>query len=244
VVNVISGDFSEEWAAVVAADKRYEEALAAIPAASLSGVLTRALDDGGSLYSAIRILEDAAPELTASVIPAVCEVLLESRSMPDQARELIFRLPRSEWFPQLEALTGLVIGDPARDYWPYRRLGETLEAAGAGGLLVRLAAAAWQSEDQDILDFAFDYTPPLAAGVIFSEVPRPGLLRGLEVLTDFIVGDSWRGGCDYRQLGELLREAGAADLLSRLLATARQSEKPDILKFAADFPSESGAATG
>jgi hypothetical protein len=239
VINVISGDYSEEWAAVVAADKLHEAALAAIPAASLPSILERALNGSGDVrHYAIKILFEAAPELIVSVMPELREMLLNSQSMPLIAMEIILRLPQPELFYHLEALTELVIGDPKWDDWAYCRLADLLEDAKADDLLSRLVVAAWQSEDPDILDFAFGNTSVEVAKDIFPRVPRSKLLRGLVVLTDYVIGDQWRIGCEYQQLGELLQEAGASDLLARLLAAARRSEKPDILKVAADFPSE------
>jgi hypothetical protein len=129
VVNVISGDYPEEWTAAMAAKKLYFDALSAIPNASYDDVLMRALGDVESRHIALRILTRFQSEKIASFMPALCEVLLEtaSEAEAEAVRKIILRAPRPELLGHLKKLTDAVAEDPEVNSFRRRRVEKLLQ---------------------------------------------------------------------------------------------------------------------
>lgn len=148
---------STAWASVVEAERRFAEAVAAIPLEELQDTLVWALGDFTSRPVALRILAGAHPQLTSRVLLALDPLLLVSHSLLVATRALVLRLPRAELLEHLEQLTALVVKDPSSDYEAYRRLAELLRAAQADDALARLVGAASQSTDLDIEEVGQDF---------------------------------------------------------------------------------------
>jgi hypothetical protein len=126
---MISGDYSEEWAAVVAAERLYYEAVVAIPNASYDDVYRRALGDVESRHIVLRMLTRSPLKSVVSVMPVLCEVLLEtpSEAEAETIERIILRLPRSELIGYLDNLPGVVAEDPGDNSFRRRRLEKLLQ---------------------------------------------------------------------------------------------------------------------
>ena len=149
---------SSSWAAVVEAEERFAEAVAAIPPEELQHVLAWALGDFASRRAALRVLGGADPRVVTAVLPELEPLLLVSHALLPECRRVLLRLPRAELLDHLERLTGEVVDDPSSDYEAYRRLAELLRAVGADRVLGRLVDAAALSTDPDIADVAEDFS--------------------------------------------------------------------------------------
>lgn len=148
---------SPEWEAVVEAEERFAQALAAIPRDDLGPILSLALADFSSRRAALRVLAGGTPELISEVLSAVEPLLLISHSLLQECRRLITRLPREQMLDYLGSLTRKVVHDTAADYEQYRRLAELLRSGEAQDLLDVLVRSALQSSDPDIHEVGEDF---------------------------------------------------------------------------------------
>jgi hypothetical protein len=130
---MISGEHTEEWAAVVAAEELFYEAVVAIPRTSYGDVYRRALDDVESRHVALKMLVRSQTELIAHAMPALCEVLLEtpSEAEAETIERIILRLPRSELLGYLEKLPSVVAEKPGDNSFRRRRLAKLLQESAA-----------------------------------------------------------------------------------------------------------------
>lgn len=145
------------WAAVMAAEERFSEAVAAIPRAELAGVLRWALHDFASRRTALRILSGSDPQLVREILPALGPLLLVSHSLLQECRRALLRLPGTEVSHYLDSLTTSVIEDPSSDDEAYRRLAELLRTVEAHRALERLMDTAARSADPEIREVAADF---------------------------------------------------------------------------------------